>query len=286
VNSIYNIAGIKLYFSYFFEDYFKDNIEKYLCFGCTYDYQMTVTLLDEITAPLEDATIVYKNRELYEHLGERKIVSYNVEDGRVSHQVNYDKDYRKIDILLSKQSTKNLAELEYILTGVLFAEIALKEGLIALHASAIVLNEKVYLFSAPSGGEKTTIEGLILRVLDETYVINDDKPLIRKEDDHFEVYGSPWSGKNQVNLNEHFPLNTIFFLEKAKKDEIISLSTKEQIELIYRNTHRSRDENEINTHLKMIEDLVSNISMKRFYFQKNESAVKTFERYIGGQNET
>lgn len=61
-----------------------------------------------------------------------------------------------------------------------------------VHSSAIKYNDKCYLFSADSGVGKSTHTSLWHKVYgDKVQIINDDKPIIRLENNKLIVYGSP-----------------------------------------------------------------------------------------------
>lgn len=90
-----------------------------------------------------------------------------------------------------------------------------------LHASAVVKDGKAYLFSGPCGAGKSTHT----RIWQETFgeearVINDDKPALRRIDGQWYAYGTPWCGKDGININEKAPLAGVCFLKKAPENKI------------------------------------------------------------------
>ena len=54
-------------------------------------------------------------------------------------------------------------------------------------------------------------------------VVNGDKPLIRKTEEGFFAYGTPWSGKEGIHTNTRTPLKKICFIERAEENECIRL---------------------------------------------------------------
>ena len=83
---------------------------------------------------------------------------------------------------------------EYMGTGALFARHLLRHDGFQLHASAIILEGKAYLFSAPSGTGKSTHASKWLRLFGARY-LNDDKPALRLIDGVWYACGTPWSGR-------------------------------------------------------------------------------------------
>ncbi len=90
-----------------------------------------------------------------------------------------------------------------------------------LHSSAVEVDGQAYLFSAPSGTGKSTHTSLWLELFgDKAQIINDDKPAIRITDNGIYAYGTPWSGKSDLNVNEGYPLGGICVLERSEHNFI------------------------------------------------------------------
>jgi serine kinase of HPr protein (carbohydrate metabolism regulator) len=96
------------------------------------------------------------------------------------------------------------------------------------HCSAIAVDGKAYLFTAPSGTGKSTHTRLWREMLGERAVmVNDDKPFVRFVDGKPFVYGSPWNGKHRLDTNIAVPIAGICFLEQAPENAISLVSAKE-----------------------------------------------------------
>jgi len=108
--------------------------------------------------------------------------------------------------------------------GNLFQQSVLNFDGIVIHASTIKFNDKAITFTAPSGTGKSTHAGLWKKYYPETVVINDDMPVIRFIDDKAYAYGSPWSGKTDINENDCAPLEAMVFIERADECSITELS--------------------------------------------------------------
>ena len=112
--------------------------------------------------------------------------------------------------------------------GHLFQEILLNHSGIVVHASTIVHNGEAVTFTAPSGTGKSTHTGLWKKYYpDDTVVINDDSPAIRLRDDKFIAYGTPWSGKTDINENLSAPLKAMVFLERGHENSITEITATE-----------------------------------------------------------
>ena len=114
-----------------------------------------------------------------------------------------------------------------------------------LHSSAVVKDGKAYLFSGPCGMGKSTHTRLWQKNFgEEAYVINDDKPALRRIDGKWYAYGTPWCGKDGINKNEKAPLAGVCFLKQAKENKIRRLSTFEAMQKILGQTIRKFDQAE------------------------------------------
>ncbi|MBP3313655.1 MAG: hypothetical protein J6K84_03240 [Oscillospiraceae bacterium] len=112
-------------------------------------------------------------------------------------------------------------ECEYILTGATFYKRLIQNNGIMLHASAVVVDGQAYLFSAPSGTGKSTHTRLWLKKFGErAHLLNDDKPALRQENGTWYAYGTPWSGKDDISVNERVPVAGICFIRQGLTNRI------------------------------------------------------------------
>ena len=119
-----------------------------------------------------------------------------------------------------------------------YQELIGHEGLY-LHSSAVVLGGKAYLFSGHCGAGKSTHTRLWQQVFGpDARVINDDKPALRRLEERWIAYGTPWCGKDGINRNESAPLAGICFLKKAQANRIRRLSKREAMTEILAQTIR------------------------------------------------
>ena len=90
-----------------------------------------------------------------------------------------------------------------------------------LHSSAVVVDDRAYLFSAASGTGKSTHTELWLQKFgDRAYILNDDKPAIRQINGVWHACGTPWSGKYDLSKPTCVPLAGIAFLNRDTTNHI------------------------------------------------------------------
>ncbi|MFW5838882.1 MAG: hypothetical protein ACOCU1_02965 [Bacillota bacterium] len=269
----YNIAGIKLGFDFQYSEYFENNIEQYqIDYDEPVDYKISVKTYKHLDKPTDTPVLTYKNRFIYD-FGDSEALVVLDDKGLVKQYIEYTKDHKRIDIFMTKHQKHTLAEMEYVLSGLLFLEIALKEYKLPFHASAIKHKNQAVLFSAPSGGGKSTHAHYWQMMLDDVTYINDDKPLIHKVDNQFVVSGTPWSGKDTINTNDSVPLKAIVFIEKSDTNTIEKLSTKDALHYIMRNSLRPRQKALVHNAMDLLNDIVKDIPLYLLQAKNDASSV-------------
>ena len=154
--------------------------------------------------------------------------------------------------------------IEYMETGSVFYRSLISHAGILLHSSAVVLDGKAYLFSAPSGTGKSTHTRLWLQEFPGAEILNDDKPAIRVLDDGIYVYGTPWSGKTDQSLNRKVPLQGIAFLERSEKNSIGKISDMRALASLLNQTIRPGDRTSADKLLDLLSVLIQRVPMYRF----------------------
>ena len=106
----------------------------------------------------------------------------------------------------------NSDDAAYMESGTQFYYKLLDFNGLMLHASATVIDGEAYLFAGQCGIGKSTHAELLKKNYSGALLINDDKPALRYLDGRWMVYGTPWSGKNGININAKYPLKAICLL--------------------------------------------------------------------------
>ena len=124
--------------------------------------------------------------------------------------------------------------------------------------SAVVMDGRAYLFSADSGTGKSTHTALYRRYFgdDRVRILNDDKPAIRLEDGVFYAYGTPWSGKTDLNLNLRVPLGGICLLERGQNNEIAPMPARKALFRLLQQTRRFEDKTKMDKVLYLLDRLL------------------------------
>ena len=150
-------------------------------------------------------------------------------------------------------------EREYICCSAAFCRGIIGQGRFFLHASAVVYEGAAYLFSGPSGTGKSTHTALWRELFPQSYILNDDKPVIWPEKGKITAWGTPFSGKTQLQMNRGVPLRGICFLKQARENRIRPVAETEALALILNNTWRPKDDKTMNLLLNGIQQVVEEI---------------------------
>ncbi len=232
--NVYNIIGINILIDNKFDDFYKDNLEKYKI-----DAEPTHFIYTHLNIPKLNLPVIKQTKKKRFYEDEDYDYVLFVDDNLVPlNLIKRKKDFKKYEIYLNKDQ-ENIAGIEYTIHQMLFLEMALNCGFLPIHASAFEYKNKAILITAPSGVGKSTL-GSRMYNLYNLPIINDDKPLLRVENDEILVYSSPFSGKESKNINTVIPLGLIVFLERGN-NKVKYITAKEAINEISRNIFRPNE---------------------------------------------
>jgi len=168
----------------------------------------------------------------------------------------------------------------YMESGYQFCTKLLDHSGFYFHASTVVRDGRAYLFSGHSGAGKSTHTRLWISTFGgDTRVINDDKPALRLIDGVWYAYGTPWCGKDNINVNEKAPVAGLCFIKQGSKNEIRRLSVKEALfrvlsQTIFRFEHADRAD----ALSKLIEDFLMKVPIYELESLPNgDAAVLSYE---------
>lgn len=170
-----------------------------------------------------------------------------------------------------------IADCEYVLTGRSFYYQLLDYQGFMLHASALSFEGGGYLFSAASGVGKSTHTKWWQHLFgtENVSIINDDKPALRSIHGQFFVFGTPWSGKSDKNINCSVPLRGITFLEQGTSNKICQIPPSEAICLLMDQTVRPTDLVRMEKLLQLLDHLLRTIPVYKMKCTIGREAVQT-----------
>lgn len=134
---------------------------------------------------------------------------------------------------LPELETPDMAE--YLATGDIFAAGLLTYSGVMLHASCICYRGQAVCFSAPPGVGKSTHTEKWVRLFGAE-ILNDDKPALRRGEEGWKAYGTPWSGKHDLSANRGAPLKGICFLFRGEQTTLEPLTPAQALPLFMSQT--------------------------------------------------
>lgn len=189
--------------------------------------------LDEFSYDLKQAKLLsdvsnfWQDRFKFYAYADQYLTILKSEDGQYEWAMLSSKDFKQVRIKSS--SFKNYKEnvLTWFLM-VVFAQAALSQNTILIHASVVENSQNAYAFLGKSGTGKSTHSKLWLENIPGFSLLNDDNPAVRIKDGVVYVYGTPWSGKTACYRNEkrklsgfvrlkQGPQNVLTFMENSDK---------------------------------------------------------------------
>ena len=117
------------------------------------------------------------------------------------------------------------------------------QGVILFHGSAICVDGRTYIFTAPSGTGKSTHSRLWRELLKEHEVVmvNDDKPFLKVKEGCVTAYGSPWMGKEGLGCNMSAPVEAICSISQGTRNVIREATPDEMYPIFYEQSLRPFD---------------------------------------------
>lgn len=168
-----------------------------------------------------------------------------------------------------------------------FCEYAINHNVLLMHGSAVAVDGKAYVFLANSGTGKSTHTRYWCKLFeDRAVMINDDKPLLRFEDDGtITVYGSPWMGKHNVGNNVSFPLKAVAFLERGEENAVEKLTFSKAFAKLCAHTYYRNEKNFLSALFSLF-DRMNDVNFYLLRCKDEINAAKTaYEGMKGSKNE-
>lgn len=161
--------------------------------------------------------------------------------------------------------------LMYILAG--------RQGAL-IHAAGMNVSGRGLIFPGKSGAGKSTLSRLFLG-RDNIKLLSDDRMIIRKIDNRFLAFGTPWAGDAGIAENKSVFLDRLFFIHHANNNRLEEISPQKALERLMPVTSIPWYDREVMSDLlSFSEDLVMNIPSYDLYFRPDDAVVSFLENFI------
>lgn len=172
---------------------------------------------------------------------------------------------------------------EYMSTGAVFYKHLLNFDGLMLHSSVVVVDGKAYLFTADSGTGKSTHTTLWLKMFGErAFILNDDKPALRRENGIWYAYGTPWSGKYDISVNTRIQVGGIAVLERGECNKIFPFHGIQAINEILKQVNRPKAAEYRAKLMELVDKLITEVPIWKLQCNMDPSAaVVSYEAMSG-----
>ena len=154
---------------------------------------------------------------------------------------------------------------------------------ILLHAAILRCEENGYAFLGRSGVGKSTHTGLWLSLVDDTEIVNGDKPIIAYENGVFTAYGTPWMGKEKRGSKTNVELKALCFVEQAENNECVKLTKAEALQRLLTQVLIPKEEEAVVKTLELADKLLHTLPAYLLRCNVSEAAVKTAYEALTGR---
>lgn len=185
-------------------------------------------------------------------------------------------------VLALNPRLENLDNALYMGTGAYFSRELLNFSGTFLHASAVVLEGKAYLFSAHSGTGKSTHTEKWCRLFGAHY-LNDDKPALRLIDGVWTAYGTPWSGKHDLSSPEGAPVGGIAFLKRGEENSITPITPQQALPRLMAQSLLKLSKKQMEIQLTLVDKLLRTVPLWELTCRNDDEAAQiAYAAMMGG----
>lgn len=156
----------------------------------------------------------------------------------------------------------------------------LRNGRLIFHACCVASPLGGILFSGRSGIGKST-QGKLWCSCEGARIINEDRPILHKEEGCWIAYGSPYAGSSKWHVNQQTWIRAIVMLEQAESCRIRRLRAAEAFRKIYSQTTVA-DWNPGNVEMAcdLAESLVMNVPVYELVCTPDQKAVDLLKKML------
>lgn len=209
-----------------------ERLQPFLSAPYTEPADCTVAILHSRTLPIPKDTGIWHGPECYDHNGEAVEIFHCHEPGGAPFAVTRIEKKGNVQITVHPHCAHYFSGTSGIFNRIGFENLLLQRHGLLLHASLIEYAGSGIVFTGPSGVGKSTQAELWRRCFGAT-VLNGDRAALRKTENGWMAYGSPYAGTSGIYRNENAPLAAIVVLGQGKENTLRPLSGGEALAAIW-----------------------------------------------------
>ncbi len=184
-------------------------------------------------------------------------------------------DFRKIRVYIQNKSGQVLF---YLFPEILYSFILPEFSGVLLHACGVKMDNRIFVFLAPSEGGKSTIAKLALKK--GLILLNDDRIIVRKIRNKFSAFGNPWHGEVKVTSSEWGEVKELFFLKKARRNFVKEMDKKRMFTEMLKNSFYVKEDREnFRKVIEVIGNIVNNVKGYELSFKPDMSIWRYLKKF-------
>jgi hypothetical protein len=169
--------------------------------------------------------LLQQNAHLYEGAnGSFELQCLNKEQDRILWILGIDQSFSCFNYSFSSYNDLEPTELHHLIFNrFLLQHTFINHHGLIIHAAGGSIHGKGMVFPAVSGTGKSTLSHLLLPFL-ENQLYSEERIIMRKMNDAWQLWGTPWKGTGVIARNESAPLSALVFLNQAPQTKISELA--------------------------------------------------------------
>ena len=208
-----------------------ENLRPFLCREHT-QVDCTITLRSCETLPNQATDGTWKGLEYYDSVfGAMRIFHYTAPE-TAAFAVTELLESGDINIRVLPEYLSYFTGSIGIFNRIGLETLLLQHSGLLLHASLIEYDGKAVAFAGPSGVGKSTQAKLWQDALG-AQIINGDRAALRKTQNTWTAYGSPYAGTSAIYKNQNAPLAAVVLLQQGQENALHPLSGQEAFCMLY-----------------------------------------------------
>ncbi len=221
---------------------------------------------------------------MYQKLSDGYKIIFIDKNKRIVNEIQVNKDLTRFKT--SVQNNQMLHPFEKSIGEVVFRTSILLHDGIVVHSAGIDCNGNGILFSAPSGTGKST-QANLWKQYRNANILNGDRAALRIINGRVYIFGTPWSGSSNENMDSRAPLKGIFFLQQAKENSLRLLTPSEALSYMLPRCFLPYGcEDLMDLALKNIEQILNKVPAYLFRCLPDYEAVEMVSNCLGVQDHT
>lgn len=226
-------------------------------------------IIKKMVIPIKSSSLVKETeaKEVKIYIGSKKFLS---QQNRVNENKLLNLNTNELEKVSSQKSIAHILISWIRVRAYHFLE---KNSCIIMHASAVLFDDGVIIFSGTSGSGKSTIVKLI-----KGETLHDNEIIVKKMNNIFYAFSSPFAS---IKTNRKYnylngPIKIIYLLKKSRCNRTAFITKPDAFKIIFLNdnkyTHPFTDE--MNEVFLNYSDLIQQVPVKFLYFRKDNAVKK------------